>query len=413
MPDGQTRQREIFASGDLANAYRSVRARTLKLAQPLSAEDQVVQSMPDASPTKWHLAHTTWFFETFILKTARSDAPPFDDAFCYLFNSYYDSVGSRHPRAERGMITRPDLARVLAYRDHVDAAMMRLLEDGLVDPGLVTLGLNHEQQHQELILMDIKHALSRNPLLSAYAPACVATRAATAPGWQACEGGLCSVGHGGDGFAFDNEGPRHQVWLDPFQISNRLVTCGEWLQFMEDGGYSDPRWWLSDGWATVAAHGWRAPLYWREADDRWRVFTLHGERDVDPSEPVCHVSFFEADAYARYCDKRLPTEAEWEIAARHAFDPGAGEQLHPHAGSPSDLSGQVWQWTASAYRPYPGYRRADDPTGEYNGKFMSGQMVLRGGACVTPQGHARLTYRNFFPPHARWAFSGVRLADDA
>lgn len=261
--------------------------------------------------------------------------------------------------------------------------------------------------------MDIKHALSRNPLLPAYAPASAAMRAATASGWQACEGGLCSAGHRGDGFAFDNEGPRHQVWLDPLQISNRLVTCGEWLQFMEGGGYSDPRWWLSDGWATVAADGWRAPLYWREADDGWRVFTLHGERDVDPSEPVCHVSFFEADAYARYCGRRLPTEAEWEIAGRHAFDPGVGGQLHPQAGSPSDLSGQVWQWTASAYRPYPGYRPADDPTGEYNGKFMSGQMVLRGGACVTPPGHARLTYRNFFPPHARWAFSGVRLADDA
>ena len=401
----------------LSRRYAEVRARTEGLTQGLSAEDMQVQSMPDASPVKWHLAHTTWFFETFLLKPFEDGYREFDPTFGYLFNSYYDSVGDRHPRAERGLLTRPGLDEVMSWRAHVDAAMASLIErrgdDAEIAP-LLRLGLAHEEQHQELILMDLKHALSRNALEPPYRNAPVEGRHEDVDlDWTDHDGGLVEIGHDGAGFAFDNEGPRHRVWLEPFRLANRLVTCGEWLSFMADGGYAEARLWLSDGWAAIQAQGWCAPEYWREDDEGWSLFTLHGRRPVDPSEPVCHVSFYEAEAFARWAGRRLPTEAEWEVAARGAFTPDGG-RCHPRPAAwtgLSQLAGEVWQWTASPYVAYPRYRPAEDATGEYNGKFMSGQMVLRGGACVTPPGHARATYRNFFPPAARWAFSGVRLAD--
>ena len=402
----------------LSRRYAEVRARTEGLTQGLSAEDMQVQSMPDASPVKWHLAHTTWFFETFLLKPFEDGYREFDPTFGYLFNSYYDSVGDRHPRAERGLLTRPGLDEVMSWRAHVDAAMASLIErrgdDAEIAP-LLRLGLAHEEQHQELILMDLKHALSRNALEPAYRNAPVEGRREDVDlDWTDHDGGLVEIGHDGAGFAFDNEGPRHRVWLEPFRLANRLVTCGEWLSFMADGGYAEARLWLSDGWAAIQAQGWCAPEYWREDDEGWSLFTLHGRRPVDPSEPVCHVSFYEADAFARWAGRRLPTEAEWEVAARDAFVADGG-RCHPrpaHERGLTQLAGEVWQWTASPYVAYPRFRPAADATAEYNGKFMSGQMVLRGGACVTPPGHARATYRNFFPPAARWAFSGVRLADD-
>ena len=405
--------------GDLVRRYTQVRDLSVELTRGLSAEDQTIQSMPDASPTKWHLAHTTWFFETFILAAHSPGYRSFDSDFTYLFNSYYDSVGARHPRAERGLITRPGMDEVHAYRAHVDGAMKALLALADAAPPLVDLlelGLNHEQQHQELILMDIKHALSRNPLRPMFeAPRPAARPPQLAQTWTTVAGGLVEIGHDGEAFAFDNEGPRHKAWVEPFMIADQLVTCGDWLNFMQDGGYAKPRLWLSDGWATVQREGWAAPLYWSQDGKAWSVFTLTGAKSVDPAEPVVHVSFYEADAFARWAGRRLPTEQEWEIAASAAAPAPCRLHVHPlPAPAPglSQLFGEAWQWTASAYRPYPRYRAADDPTGEYNGKFMSGQMVLRGGACVTPPGHSRVTYRNFFPPGARWAFSGLRLADD-
>ncbi len=386
--------------------FAKVRAATLDLARDLSPEDQLVQSMPDASPTKWHLAHTAWFFETFLLTPSLKDYRPLDAGYAYLFNSYYEAVGDRHPRPMRGLLTRPTSAEVIAYRAHVDEAMLRLIETtveaawpGLRD--LIELGLHHEQQHQELILMDIKHAFSCSPLLPAFRERMISTPGQATPlNWITFEGGLRQIGHDGTGFAFDNEEPRHKVWLEPFRLADRLATAGEYLAFIEDGGYRRPDLWLSDGWACVQAEGWRAPLYWREGESNWKVFTLSGEHPLDPSEPVRHLSLFEADAFARWSGARLPTEAEWESAASSA-------------SSLRQLSSEVWQWTGSAYLPYPGFKAASGAVGEYNGKFMSGQMVLRGGACVTPAEHTRISYRNFFPPHARWAFSGVRLATDA
>lgn len=376
--------------------FNSVRARTEALAAPLSAEDQTVQSMPDASPTKWHLAHTTWFFETFVLRPHASQYRVFDPRYEYLFNSYYEAVGPRHPRPQRGLITRPGVEEVQAYRRHVTTAMLDFLETDRAVDGLVELGLHHEQQHQELILMDIKHALSVNPLRPAYRAARAATMG-TAPAlsWREFEGGLVETGHDGHGFAFDNEGPRHRSWLDAFAIALRPVSCGEYIEFIEDGGYRRPEFWLSAGWDCVKQRAWEAPLYWEKRDGAWHVFTLSGLERVDPGRPVCHVSAFEAAAYAKWAGKRLPREAEWEIAADSLE--GAGE---------------VWEWTASPYIAYPGYREPAGAVGEYNGKFMANQMVLRGGCSATPPGHIRPTYRNFFPPDARWMFGGIRLAED-
>jgi ergothioneine biosynthesis protein EgtB len=408
--------------------YAEVRGQTLALAAPLSAEDQQVQSMPDASPTKWHLAHLTWFFETFLLTPHLEGYEPFDPLYGFLFNSYYETVGARWPRPERGLLSRPSLDDILAYRRHVDGAMRTLIEAGDLDAfaALLELGLHHEQQHQELILMDIKHAFSLNPLAPAYAsPRARPAGAAPPLEWVGFQGGLVEIGHAGEAFAFDNEGPRHRAWLDPFVLASRLSTCGEYLAFIEDGGYGRADLWLSEGWAAAQREGWRAPLYWSIGEDGARMlFTLSGLRRLDPAEPVCHLSFYEADAFARWRGRRLPTEAEWEIAAQgHGENSGPTSGFadaglfHPQPAAPicglQQMIGELWEWTASPYAPYPRYRPAPGAIGEYNGKFMSNQMVLRGGAAVTPPGHIRATYRNFFPPAARWAFSGVRLADDA
>jgi ergothioneine biosynthesis protein EgtB len=406
--------------------FDAVRRESEALASRLTPEDQSIQSMPDVSPTKWHLAHTTWFFETFILTRFDTAYRVFDPAFHYLFNSYYEAEGPRHPRPQRGLLSRPSCADVAAYREHVDAAMTRLIETGPeaawgdMAP-LIVLGLHHEQQHQELILMDIKHVFSINPLLPAYQPPRRrASGQSTSLEWAEFAGGLVEIGHAADGFAFDNETPRHRVWLEPFRLASRPVTCGEFAAFIAAGGYGEPEFWLSEGWAIVRQQGWEAPLYWHGADDGWRVFTLSGEKRLDPAEPVVHVSYYEADAYAKWAGKRLPTEAEWELAAAGAALVGNladSHRYHPSAdpGGPGlrQLIGDVWEWTASPYSPYPRFRAVSGAIGEYNGKFMSNQMVLRGGAAVTPANHIRTTYRNFFPPSARWAFSGLRLAEDA
>jgi ergothioneine biosynthesis protein EgtB len=410
--------------------FAAIRQESEGIAANLSPEDQAIQSMPDVSPTKWHLAHTSWFFETFILGPFDPAYRVFDPDFAYLFNSYYEAVGPRHPRPNRGLLSRPTVDAVGAYRDHVTTGMLRLTREAgeeawrQIAP-LVELGLNHEQQHQELILMDIKHVFSVNPLLPAYqAPRPYALPAAPAAlAWVEFAGGLEEIGHAGPGFAFDNEGPRHKVWLEPFRLACRPVTCGDYLEFVSDGGYHRPEFWLSDGWATVQQQNWQAPLYWRCENGAWRIFTLSGERRLEGAEPVCHVSFYEADAFARWAGKRLPTEAEWEVAA-HAV-PMTGNladagHFHPCPDTVTaecesalrQMIGDVWEWTASPYVPYPRFRPVSGAIGEYNGKFMSNQMVLRGGAAVTPAGHIRTTYRNFFPPSARWAFSGLRLAED-
>ena len=382
---------------DLAVRFPSIRDFTERLAAPLSPEDQTVQSMPDASPTKWHLAHTTWFFETFVLRPNAPGYRVFDPAYEYLFNSYYEAVGPRHPRPQRGLVSRPGVEEIMAYRRHVSTAMTELLQRGAGNAeALVELGLHHEQQHQELILMDAKHMLSFNPLRPAYRSAEQVVAADAAPiSWLRSEGGLVEIGHDGQGFAFDNEGPRHRVWLDPFAIASRPTNCAEYLAFIEDGGYRRPEFWLSAGWECVSQRGWEAPLYWEKRDGGWHVFTLQGLGALKPSEPVCHVSGYEAAAFAKWAGKRLPREAEWEAGA--AALQGTGE---------------VWEWTASPYVAYPGYREPPGAIGEYNGKFMANQMVLRGGCSATPANHIRTTYRNFFPPDARWMFGGIRLAED-
>jgi ergothioneine biosynthesis protein EgtB len=409
----------------LLDRFRAIRSATLQLAGELSAEDQCVQSMPDASPTKWHLAHTTWFFEAMVLQAQDPAYRCFDTRYAHLFNSYYESLGARHARDLRGLLTRPPHDEVLRYRRHVDDAIFRLIETGALQgraAAMLELGLNHEQQHQELILTDIKHAFYLNPLKPAYRRSeGVALRSPAPLRWNNHPGGVQQVGHAGAGFAFDNEGPRHAVLLSPFQLSSRAVTCSEFLDFILDGGYQRPELWLSDGWSTVQRQGWNAPLYWEpEGGGRFNVFTLHGLRPLNAGEAVCHLSFYEASAYANWAQARLPTEFEWEAAAASWPSPlhsGSSSRRHPQSahdadGQPEPMCGIVWQWTRSSYDPYPGFRPDAGPAGEYNAKFMVGQLVLRGGSFATPPGHIRTTYRNYFPPSARWQFSGLRLARD-
>ncbi|WP_169742757.1 ergothioneine biosynthesis protein EgtB [Muricoccus aerilatus] len=408
-------------AGAVLDLFRRVRRETEELAAPLSPEDQTVQSMPDASPAKWHRAHTTWFFETFVLAPHLAGYAIFDPAFGYVFNSYYEAVGPRHPRPSRGMLSRPGVAEVAAYRAHVDAAMERLLAAGdEAVAALAVMGLHHEQQHQELLLTDIKHAFSLSPLHPAYLPPPAPPSASATPmGWWLAEGGIHTVGYEPSGaaldFAFDNEGPRHEVLLRDHALADRPVSNGEFRAFMEDGGYRKPALWLSEGWALAQSAGWEAPGYWQRLDGEWHVMTLHGLMPVHDDEPVAHVSFYEAAAYAEWAGKRLPTEFEWEVAAqRHAGtgQPAGGARPHPRPLL-TGIRQDVWEWTASPYSPYPGYRPQPGALGEYNGKFMINQMVLRGRSCATAEGHDRPSYRNFFPPQARWQFSGFRLAEDA
>jgi ergothioneine biosynthesis protein EgtB len=411
----------------LMSRYLEIRRHTTSLAAPLSPEDCTAQSMPDASPAKWHLAHTTWFFETFVLEAHESGFAPFESAFRVLFNSYYNGVGARHPRSQRGLLTRPALAEVLAYRADVDARMLRLLPTVAYDAALcalVELGLQHEQQHQELLLTDIKHLLACNPMHPAYHTVqhLAAERAAAQPlVWHTFAGGLHEIGHAGCSFAFDNESPRHRVYLQPYALASRLVINAEFVAFVDDGGYRNSAHWLAEGWDWRAAQGLEQPLYWQRVDSVWHEFTLAGLRPLRDEQPAVHLSYFEVDAYARWAGARLPTEAEWEHAAAPSFSDTAGgearnDMLHPRAAPGvglEQLAGEVWQWTQSSYAPYPGFRAAEGAVGEYNGKFMVNQYVLRGSSCATPPGHARASYRNFFPATARWQFSGVRLARDA
>jgi len=465
-------------SAELRDFYRQVRSASEALAKPLSPEDQTPQSMPDASPVKWHLAHTTWFFETFVLEKALPGHAPCDPAYRVLFNSYYNSVGEQFARPQRGLLTRPGVGEVRDYRQRVDSHMEKLLSRGALSDELAQvalLGLHHEQQHQELMVTDLKHLLAQNPTHPIYG-ACraadgaahradgggsaasgagrgngggahirdgasgagnggagrgnggsahIRSGASGAPplAWRRIAAGLREFGHGGAGFAFDNEGPRHLAHLRGFELASRPVTAGEYLEFMADSGYQRPELWLSDGWAAVQQHGWRAPLYWQQQDGAWFHYTLAGRAPVSPAEPVTHVSAYEADAYARWAGARLPTECEWEaVAAETPLRGHFAEQrrFHPAPASAAaaecemlQLYGDVWEWTASAYAPYPGYAPPPGALGEYNGKFMANQLVLRGGSCATPKRHIRATYRNFFYPHARWQYSGIRLARNA
>jgi ergothioneine biosynthesis protein EgtB len=407
------------------DGYEEVRAATEALARPLSPEDQTVQSMPDVSPTKWHRAHTTWFWEQFVLLSFASEYQAYDERYLYLFNSYYEGAGPRHPRAVRGHLSRPGVGEVTAYRQVVDDAMAEFLASSRYQSDeavrhIVEIGLHHEQQHQELLLMDIKHVLGVNPLHPTYQPRTASAGAGRDLGWVGHDGGVVWIGTDDqDRFSWDNERPRHRVWLDPFEVGDRLVTAGDWLAFMDDGGYRRADLWLSDGWHRVQAEEAEAPLYWERDGDQWMLHTLEGRRPVDPAEPVIHVSYYEAEAYAHWAGARLPTEAEWEAVAAHAPGPAASAvALHPAAvtgagGQVEQLFDHAWQWTSSSYLPYPGFEAEAGVVGEYNGKFMVGQQVLRGGAAITPPGHTRATYRNFFPPYAQWPFTGVRLARDA
>jgi ergothioneine biosynthesis protein EgtB len=427
IEDGVASDAQAARQKTLLNEYLRVRRITVAMTDGLTAEDCMIQSMPDASPVKWHLAHLTWFFETFVLEPSTGpDYAPFDPAFRVLFNSYYVGVGERHPRAERGLISRPSLERVFAYRAEVDDRVTTLMQsrrlpDAMLD--VIELGLHHEHQHQELILTDIKHHLWKNPMRPVYRDA-VATVERDAPAMRFIERpeGIAQIGAPDEGFAFDNERPRHRVWLAPFAIASRNVTCGEYLAFIADGGYDRPEFWLSEGWDVRTREGWQAPLYWeRDESHAWTLFTLNGPKPLIAAEPLAHVSYFEADAYARWAGVRLPTEAEWECAAltmgvdvpanSHLYD---GTHVHPRAADDASLNlyGDVWQWTQSAYLPYPGFSTAPGAVGEYNGNFMIIQMVLRGGSCATPVGHLRASYRNFFPAGTRWQFTGIRLARD-
>ncbi|MDV3239155.1 MAG: ergothioneine biosynthesis protein EgtB [Gammaproteobacteria bacterium] len=410
-------------NGSIIDEFRRVRAESEALCAPLEIEDYGIQTMPDVSPPKWHLAHVSWFFETFVLKPFARDYAEFRPKFAQLFNSYYETVGSYHPRPERGLLARPTVAEVFAYRRHVDEAVMRLLTDPPAPCAeeirrRVRLGLNHEQQHQELLVTDIKHIFAYNPLRPVYHAGRAPRRAAPKPDWIGFPSGLYEIGHAGDGFGFDNEFPRHRVFVQAFLLASRPVSNAEYLAFMEAGGYRRAELWLSAGWKQVRDAGWDRPLYWEHAAGGWEHMTLAGWTPLDPDAPVCHLSYFEADAYARWCGKRLPTEMEWEVAAARLPVQGnfaASGWLQPAAAARSGLAqmyGDVWEWTSSAYAAYPGYRPPGGALGEYNGKFMCGQFVLRGGSCATPDGHVRASYRNFFYPHDRWQFSGLRLADD-
>lgn len=413
----------------LRERLQRVRHTSEQICAPLAVEDHVIQSMPDVSPPKWHLAHVTWFFEAFLLKPYlhgyRTPEPLYD----HLFNSYYQTHGHPFPRARRGLLSRPTVAEVMSFRAHVDQGLKTLLDapppaHAAAIAERLELGLHHEQQHQELLLMDIKHIFAQNPLCPAYrADLPHATHGRQQPlRWHSYPTGLYEIGHDGDAFAFDCERPRHRVFLDGFRLASRPVSNGDYLAFIMDGGYARPELWLADGWSLVGDAGWQAPLYWSHEEDGWHEMTLGGLRPLDHQAPVCHLSFYEADAYATWAGARLPSEAEWEVAAQQATVAGNlldSDYLQPMAASdepteaPQQLFGDVWEWTASAYRPYPGFRALPGSLGEYNGKFMSGQMVLRGGCCATPAEHVRSTYRNFFYPHMRWAFSGLRLAQEA
>ncbi len=393
---------QVRLAGRMAQAYRTVRDETERRAAPLSPEDQVVQSMPDASPAKWHRAHTTWFFEQFVLGEHSPGYTPYHPDYAYLFNSYYVSAGPRHARNARGLLTRPGVEDVTAYRRHVDAAVVQMF-DSMDDEALAKLvpllevGFNHEQQHQELMLTDILHAFAQNPIPPAYDPAWTPPAPASGDDWISLNEGIHTIGHAGDSFHFDNEKPTHRALVGPVRLSRNLVTNAEWLAFMADGGYRTPSLWLMDGFAAAERDGWEAPGHWRSTGDGWQIMTLAGLKPVDPDAAVCHVSYYEADAFARWRGKHLPTEMEWEVAAR--------------AGQLNDAFGIVWQWTRSSYAPYPGYRAIEGALGEYNGKFMVNQLVLRGSSVATPDHHSRVTYRNFFYPQHRWQFTGLRLAD--
>lgn len=419
------RSRTALSQNDLIGRYREVRAFTEALAAHLTEADATPQSMPDASPAKWHLAHATWFFETFVLRDHVEGYRAFDPCYAFLFNSYYEAEGPRHQRPMRGMITRPGLDDIRAYRAYVDEALTAALPMLMPDvQALVLLGLHHEQQHQELLLTDIQHLLSLNPLEPALFEASPALPAAVPEPLHWIEGrqGLVEIGDAGKAdFAFDCEGPRHKALLHPHALAHRLITNGEWIAFMEDGGYREPAHWLSDGWAWVQAEGIEAPLYWRRGDQGWTRFGLDGRKPVHPAAPVTHISLYEADAYARWAGARLPTEEEWESAAQNVAavsgnqldSPGCPRTRPSDGGSTlAQMFGDVWEWTGSAYRPHPGFQPAEGAIGEYNGKFMAGQFVLKGGSCATPRGHVRASYRNFFYPHQRWQFTGLRLAKD-
>jgi ergothioneine biosynthesis protein EgtB len=418
-----------FDREDWARRYRAVRAFSEELCAPLETEDYVIQSMPDASPAKWHLAHTSWFFQTFVLKPGLAGQDRTDSHYAFLFNSYYNAVGPMHCRAQRGLISRPTVEEVYAYRKQTDQDMLALFADATVEEWhsverIVELGLHHEQQHQELLLTDLKHMFAQNPLQPAYRTMPTTRIAVSTPplAWIGFEEGLREIGHGDDGFCFDNEGPRHRVFLEAFHLANRPATNAEYRDFIDDGGYKRPELWLSLGWMTVRDQNWTQPLYWEQTKaGEWLEFTLAGVRPIDPAAPVTHVSYFEADAFARWSGARLPTEEEWEVAAENVPVDGnlvEERRFHPAPAPggpiarPLQMFGDVWEWTRSSYEPYPGYTAPAGAIGEYNGKFMCNQYVLRGGSCATARSHIRRTYRNFFPPEKRWQFSGIRLARD-
>ena len=411
----------------LDSYYSYVRNETERLSSPLSAEDQVIQSMPDASPTKWHRAHVTWFFETMILSPNDSSYSRFNEKYAYLYNSYYESLGDRQPRAERGLLTRPSISDISDYREYVDVAMSKFIRNSneevwQASQPLIELGINHEQQHQELILMDILHAFSRNELYPAYQKYIpTASKNALPVTWENYEAGAYEIGHTGKDFSFDNEGPQHQIMIPSFSLASRPVINSEWKQFIDEGGYERPELWLSDGWSTIKDKHWSCPLYWKKIENNWMTISLSGLHPLDMNSPVCNISYYEADAYARWANKRLPTEFEWEIAAKNSSISGnflCSGFLRPVPGEEGQIKplqklfGDVWEWTQSSYSAYPGFKPDAGAVGEYNGKFMLNQMVLRGGACISPIEHMRGTYRNFFYPHMRWQFAGVRLADD-